>query len=85
VIKSRTHHAASAAITSFVISHLASMVTFAALWAWQAFCYTAGDLGATIGPLGGGWLYQHRGVQCPFYANGIVLCLWLQVPGHSAE
>jgi MFS family permease len=92
------------------------LVALAALWAWQALCYAAGDpaeqalvadltgsdqrgrayslyalaadLGATIGPLGGAWLYQHRGVQWPFYANGIVLALctavlwiWLQVPG----
>jgi MFS family permease len=109
---------AAAAITSFVIPHLSSLVALAALWAWQALCYAAGDpaeqalvadltgndqrgrayglyalataLGATIGPLGGAWLYQHRGVQWPFYANGIVLALcaavlwvWLQVPDHT--
>jgi DHA1 family multidrug resistance protein-like MFS transporter len=109
---------AAAAITSFVIPHLASIVALAALWAWQALCYAAGDpaeqalvadltgndqrgrayglyalaadLGATIGPLGGAWLYQHHGVQWPFYANGIVLALcaavlwiWLHVPGHA--
>jgi MFS family permease len=50
----------------------------------------AADLGATIGPLGGAWLYQHQGVRWPFYANGIVLALcavilWvgLKVPDRS--
>jgi len=33
------------------------------------------DLGATIGPLGGAWLYQHLGAQAPFQANGLVLAL----------
>jgi len=33
------------------------------------------DLGATIGPLGGAWLYQTYGAQAPFYANGIILAL----------
>ena len=33
----------AAAITSFVIPHLASIVALAALWAWQALCYAAGD------------------------------------------
>ncbi|MBN1640277.1 MAG: MFS transporter [Anaerolineae bacterium] len=109
---------AAAAITSFVIPHLASMVALAALWAWQALCYAAGDpaeqalvadltgndqrgraygvyafaanVGATIGPLGGAWLYQHQGVQWPFYANGVVLALcgvvlwiWLRVPDRA--
>jgi MFS transporter, DHA1 family, multidrug resistance protein len=32
-------------------------------------------LGATIGPLGGAWLYQAYGAQAPFYANGIILAL----------
>jgi MFS family permease len=106
---------AAAALTSFVIPHLASLVALAALWAWQALCYAAGDpaeqalvadltgheqrgrayglyalaadLGATIGPLGGAWLYQQQGARWPFYANGIVLALcaavlwiWLRVP-----
>jgi MFS family permease len=105
----------AAAMTSFIIPHLASLIALAALWAWQALCYAAGDpaeqalvadltgndqrgrayglyafandLGATIGPLGGAWLYQYRGVGWPFYANGIVLALcavvlgiWLQAP-----
>lgn len=80
----------AAAVTSFVIPHLASLVALAVLWAWQALCYAAGDpaeqalvadltgndqrgraygmyalasgLGATIGPLGGAWLYQYQGV-----------------------
>ncbi len=33
------------------------------------------DLGATIGPLGGAWLYQTYGPQAPFYANGVILAL----------
>ncbi len=33
------------------------------------------DLGATIGPLGGAWLYQTHGAAIPFYANGIILAL----------
>ena len=32
-------------------------------------------LGATIGPLGGAWLYQAYGAPAPFYANGIILAL----------
>ncbi len=47
----------------------------------------AGGLGATVGPLAGGWLYEHVSPAAPFYANGIVLAvsvlvLWafLQVP-----
>ena len=106
---------AAAAITSFLIPHLSSVIALAALGAWQALCYAAGDpaeqalvadltgddqrgrayglyalaadLGATIGPLGGAWLYQHQGAQWPFYANGVVLALcaailwiWLRVP-----
>lgn len=52
----------------------------------------AADLGATIGPLGGTWLYQHCGARAPFYANGGVLALcaiaiwiWLRVPAIVAE
>ena len=51
----------------------------------------AGGLGATIGPLAGGWLYESVGPAAPFYANGIVLALsalvllaWLQVPAVEA-
>jgi MFS family permease len=47
----------------------------------------AGGLGATIGPLAGGWLYERVSPATPFYANGIVLAvsvivLWasLRVP-----
>lgn len=47
----------------------------------------AADLGATIGPIGGAWLYQSAGPQAPFFANGIVVALcagalavWLRVP-----
>jgi len=105
----------AAAVTSWVIPHLASLIALAALWAWQALCYAAGDpaeqalvadltggdqrgrayglyalaanLGATVGPVSGGWLYQHLGARAPFYANGFVLAVcalvlgvWLRVP-----
>jgi MFS family permease len=111
---------AAAALTSFVIPHMTSLILFAVLWAWQELCYAAGDpaeqalvadltgndqrgqayglysfaadLGATLGPLGGAWLYQHRGVAWPFYANGIVLALcaavlavWLRVPDRPSD
>ncbi len=94
---------AAAAISSFVIPALGSIVALAILWALQAACYAAGDpaeqalvadltgrqqrgrayglylmcadLGATIGPLGGAWLYQTYGAAAPFYANGIILAL----------
>ena len=33
------------------------------------------DLGATIGPLGGAWLYQTVGAPAPFYANGVILAI----------
>ena len=35
----------------------------------------AAGLGATIGPLVGGWLYEVIGTKAPFYANGIVLAI----------
>ncbi len=35
----------------------------------------AGGLGATVGPLGGAWLYQTLGPGIPFYANGLILTL----------
>ena len=104
-----------AAVSSFVIPVLGSLVAFAVLWALQALCYAAGDpaeqalvadltggdqrgraygvyamaadLGATMGPVGGAWLYQAIGPPAPFVANGIVLALcagvlgfWLRVP-----
>ena len=33
----------------------------------------AAGIGATFGPLAGGWLYQSVGVSAPFFANGVVL------------
>ena len=33
----------------------------------------AGDIGAAIGPLGGGWLYDNIGVSAPFLLTGIIL------------
>jgi len=110
---------AMAAISSFVVPFLTSVVGFAVLWALQALCYAAGDpaeqalvadltggdqrgraygiyamaadLGATIGPLGGAWLYAQVGASMPFYANGlllaacaVLLALLLQVPARVA-
>jgi MFS family permease len=50
----------------------------------------AAGLGATVGPLLGGWLYENTGVSSPFYANGAVLALCaivlmalLQEPGSA--
>ncbi len=90
-----------AALTSFLIPALGSIVGLAVLWAVQALCYAAGDpaeqalvadltggdqrgraygyyalaadLGATIGPFGGAWLYQSIGAASPFYVNGVIL------------
>jgi MFS family permease len=33
----------------------------------------AGGLGATVGPVAGGWLYEAVGPQAPFVANGLIL------------
>ena len=94
---------ATAAMTSFLIPGLGSLVLLAGLWALQALCFAAGDpaeqalvadltggdqrgraygyyamaagIGATFGPLVGGWLYQSVGPTVPFYANGLVLGL----------
>jgi MFS family permease len=109
---------AVAAVTSFFVPYLGSLVALAALWALQALCYVAGDpaeralvadltggdqrgrayglyalaggLGATVGPLVGGWLYQAVGPAAPFIANGIVLAacavvlgILLQVPARA--
>lgn len=109
----------AAALSSFIIPALGSLIAMAALWAFQAACYAAGDpaeqaliadltgknqrgrayglyvmfadLGATIGPLGGAWLYQTYGEAVPFYANGIILAvcagvllLFLKIPPQRA-
>jgi DHA1 family multidrug resistance protein-like MFS transporter len=94
---------AMAAVTSFMVPTLSSLVMLAVMWAVQALCYAAGDpaeqalvadltggdqrgrgyglyamagsLGATIGPLAGGWLYQTVSQGAPFYANGFVLAI----------
>jgi MFS family permease len=106
---------ATAAMTSFLIPGLGSLVLLAGLWALQALCFAAGDpaeqalvadltggdqrgraygyyamaagIGATFGPLVGGWLYQSVGPTVPFYANGLalglctlVLIIFLQEP-----
>jgi MFS family permease len=39
------------------------------------FYAMANDLGATIGPFGGAWLYQQFGASAPFYANSLLLAL----------
>jgi len=105
----------AAALSSFIVPYLGSVIALSVIWAFQAMCYAAGDpaeqalvadltgrqqrgraygfylmcadLGATIGPLGGTWLYQTYGEAIPFYANGIILAvcalvLWafLRVP-----
>ena len=110
---------AVAAMTSFLIPGLGSLVLLAGLWALQALCYAAGDpaeqalvadltggdqrgraygyyamaagIGATFGPLVGGWLYQSVGVSAPFFANGLVLgvctlvlAIFLQEPARKA-
>jgi MFS family permease len=41
----------------------------------------AAGLGATVGPLAGGWLYEVAGPQAPFFANGVVLALCAVVLG----
>lgn len=41
----------------------------------------AAGLGATVGPLAGGWLYQSVGPWAPFYANGAILALCAVVLG----
>jgi MFS family permease len=33
------------------------------------------DIGAAIGPLGGGWLYDSINPAAPFYGTGIILAL----------
>jgi MFS family permease len=35
----------------------------------------AAGLGATVGPLVGGWLYTSLGPRAPFYTNGLILAL----------
>jgi DHA1 family multidrug resistance protein-like MFS transporter len=39
----------------------------------------AGGLGATVGPLAGGWLYERVSPAAPFYGNGMVLALSMLV------
>ncbi len=51
----------------------------------------AAGIGATFGPLAGGWLYQAVGASAPFFANGLVLgictlvlVIFLQEPARQA-
>lgn len=105
----------AAAATSFVVPYVGSVIALAAVWAFQAACYAAGDpaeqslvarltgvnqrgraygfyvmfadIGATIGPLGGAWLYQTYGAGMPFLVNGVILVvsavillIWMKSP-----
>ncbi|MFZ5881931.1 MAG: MFS transporter [Chloroflexota bacterium] len=110
----------AAAVSSFVIPMLGSLIAFAMLWAFEALCFAAGDpaeqalvadltgrnkrgrayglyvmfadLGATVGPLGGAWLYQTYGAAMPFYVNGVILAIcalvlliFLKIPGRQTS
>jgi len=39
------------------------------------FYVMAADIGAAIGPLGGGWLYDSFSISAPFIATGIILAI----------
>lgn len=39
----------------------------------------AAGIGATVGPLVGGWLYKNIYIEAPFYLNGIVLTISLVI------
>lgn len=98
-----------AAVGSFVIPELNSLVALSALWGLQALSFAAGDpaeqalvsditgsdqrgmaygiylmatgIGATIGPLLGGWLYKNIAPEAPFYVNGVILTFSLVILG----
>jgi MFS family permease len=57
----------AAAVTSFIIPHLVSLLALALLWAWQALCYAAGDPAeqALVADLTGG---DQRGRAYGLYA-----------------
>jgi DHA1 family multidrug resistance protein-like MFS transporter len=51
------------------------------------FYVMAADIGAALGPLGGGWLYDNFNPASPFVANGVILAIcglilffFLQIP-----
>ena len=51
------------------------------------FYVMAADIGAALGPLGGGWLYDNVNPAAPFVANGVILAIcglvlffFLQIP-----
>ena len=59
--------------------------------AYGMYSMVAG-LGATLGPLIGGWLYEVLGAKAPFYANGIILAICavilialLKIPGQKQK
>ena len=100
---------AVAAVGSFVIPALNSLVALSALWGLQALSFAAGDpaekalvsditgsdqrgraygiylmaagIGATVGPLLGGWLYKNIAPEVPFYINGVILTFSLVILG----
>lgn len=99
----------AAAVNSFVMPRLSSLVTLAALWAIEAVCFAAsgpasqalitdlteehqrgrvfgafalsGGLGAVLGPLAGGWLYDTANQSAPFIANSAALVVGALVLG----
>jgi len=100
---------AVAAVGSFVIPALNSLVALSALWGLQALSFAAGDpaekalisditgsdqrgraygiylmaagIGATVGPLLGGWLYKNIAPEVQFYINGVILTFSLVILG----
>lgn len=101
-----------AAIVSFLMPQLSSLVPLALLWMIEAVCFSASDpstqamvtdltvpeqrgrifgifafaggLGAVIGPLGGGWLYDTFSQAAPFYVNSLAMAasaalLWVMI------
>lgn len=111
----------AAAVVSFLIPQMGSLIPLTLLWVVEAVCFAASDpssqamvtdltrldqrgrifgifafassIGAVIGPLGGGWLYDTFSQSTPFTINGIVMAacavfLWFMVtetrPGQTS-